>query len=487
MPINPRDLDEFLARIKAELDDPDLIANPFLSLVKPTEENLKKYYVFKPQSRLWLAISMVSVYPRILARVAYSSAISIARWSENHKWNINKTSKAHNLYISHFTYAQSPRSDDIFFGKNTQNSKDLVFYLNSTKERGFRIQDGYAAAGKRNVVVNTKSLGIIETLNMHRKQFRISNKLFLLALSNSTYILLQKRLLLHLSIFQHSRQTTANLITKVRLSELMSNCQPKNLILTIEGHAHEAMIIKLRDTSFAETRVIGFQHAPIVPGQFSFYRLLKDFKPSDLLLTCGKITERQISKLLPGLPTKVLGSLKSIEITSPLKDLSTLNVMGAVEGTFESLHSFIHIFNGLAILLPHVQFTLRIHPALAPDIARKQLKNLIKSSNLKISTNTLAEDLKNAHVTIFRSSAVGLEGLAYACLPVHFDAEKNGFLNPLSLIEYPKFEFSTIEELAEFLQSYPLAKNGTIDFREDCFKVIKNYYLPMQNLNLLID
>ena len=107
--------------------------------------------------------------------------------------------------------------------------------------------------------------------------------------------------------------------------------------------------------------------------------------------------------------------------------------------------------------------------------------------NLKISTDTLTNDLNNSHVTIFRSSAVGLEGLAYASLPVHFDAEMDGLLNPLSQINFPKMEFSDVDELTEFLKGWPLMRNNSPEFRLESSKVVKDYYFPMKDINLLID
>lgn len=487
MSTNPWDLDEFLSQIKADFSDLDLVANPFLSLVKPTEENLKKYYVFKPESRLWFVIKAIGVIPGILRNILYSAAISIVKTTENRNWDLDPIKKSHNLYISHFTYAQSPQADDLFFGKNSQNSDDLVFYLNSTRENSNSIQKRYSDLGKLNVVVNTKSLGLFQTIKVHGRQLHISLKLLFLAQSNSHYTLFQRRLLLNISISQHSRGAMANLFTKERLTELLSKCHPENIILTAEGHAHEAMIIKLRDTNFPGVRIVGFQHAPIVPGQFSFYRLLKMFKSTDLLLTTGTITKELVYKVLPGLQTRVLGSPKSIEIIPQYKNLTTMNVLGAVEGTYESLQSFIHMFNKLSRLLPDFQFILRLHPALPKDVAQKLLKSLNSSTNLRISTNTLTNDLNDSHVTIFRSSAVGLEGLAFASFPVHFDAEMDGLLNPLSQINFPKMEFSDVDELTEFLKGWPLMRNNTPEFRLESSKVVKDYYFPMKDINLLID
>lgn len=487
MHINPKDLDQFLTQIKTTFNNSDLVANPFLSLVKPTAENLEKYSVLRPQSKLWFVMSIIGMLPMILARIVYSASISIASIPENRNWDVKNIKKTCNLYISHFTYAQSPSSDDLFFGKCIRPTEDTVFYLNSTRENGVSIQKSYLATGKVNVVLNTKSLGLLKMLNMHRKQFQITFQLFSLVVARNQYTLFQKRLLIRMSIFQHSRQTTANLVTKVRLSEVISTCSPKNLVLTIEGHAHEAMVLHLRDTYFSDVSVVGFQHAPIVPGQFSFYSLLKEFRATDLLLTCGKVTHDLISKVLPDLSIKILGSPKSVGFASPLKSETTINVLGAVEGTSESLITYIVLFNRLSKLLPTMQFLLRLHPALPPSTSRKLLEGLFTSDNLKVSTNSLAVDLNNAHVTIFRSSAVGLEGLAYAALPVHFDTEKNGYLNPLSQVECPKKAFSSVEELAEFLKGYPLTLNNTADFREECVRVNINYYFPMEDINLLID
>jgi len=486
MSFDPRGLDEFLSRIKTDFNDSDFIANPFLSLVKPTEENLKKYFVSQPESRLRFGIEVLGVLPRILLNIAYSAAISIAKFSENHNWNIDGIKKSHNLYISHFTYAQSPQNDDVFFGKNSRDPAGTVFYLNSTRKNGFEVQKSYSDLGKLNVVVNTKSLGLLQTLLVQIRQIPNSFKLLFLALSNSSYTLIQRRLLLKLSISQHSRQTMANLFTKVRLSEIISKSRPENIILTIEGHAHEAMVINLRDTDFPDMRIVGFQHAPIVPGQFSFYRLLKAFNSKDLVLTCGNITNEMISRDQPSLPIRILGSTKSIKIAPSLKSLTTMKVLGAVEGTLESLQSFIILFNELSNLLPDKHFVLRIHPALSQGVVQKLLNSKSTSINLTISTNPLTEDLNNSHVTIFRSSAVGLEGLAFASLPVHFDAETNGLLNPLSQINYPKIEFSNVEDLANFLKTWPLSRNNAEEFRAESLRVVNEYYFPMQDINLLI-
>jgi len=70
---------------------------------------------------------------------------------------------------------------------------------------------------------------------------------------------------------------------------------------------------------------------------------------------------------------------------------------------------------------------------------------------------------------------------------VHFDAETNGLLNPLSQINYPKIEFSNVDDLAKFLKAWPLTRNNAEEFRTESLHVVNEYYFPMQDINLLID
>ena len=43
------------------------------------------------------------------------------------------------------------------------------------------------------------------------------------------------------------------------------------------------------------------------------------------------------------------------------------------------------------------------------------------------------------------------------------------------------------DELAEFLRDWPLMRNNTPDFRRASSEVVKNYFYPMKDINLLID
>ena len=483
---DPKELSDFLLRIRKKFKVETLDGSPFLHLVKPTSENLVKYKVRYPASKIHFIISLLAAFPRIILLIINSLVISLLRTQENFKWTPIQKKKYRRLIISQFTSVQNPEEQDIFYGSNTQTPDSLIFYLNSTRRQAHKIQGDFINAGKSNVIVNSKSLWILETIKLHLKQMQGSFNLFTYAVFNSENSIIERRLLIEASVFQHARSTIANQITKVRLTQVLKACNPAEIVMMTEGHAHEAMILNLRNKEFSSIRILGYQHAPIVPGQFALRHLLNQFDEDDILLTCGATTQRVIQTNHPNLKVKILGSLKSKSSVDKPKDSKCLEVLGIVESTRESLIEFVSLFNFLATSIPNVEFTLRIHPGLERHNSAQILKKLRRLKNLRVSVGTLLEDLQRSHIGVFRSSAVGLEGLAFGVLPVHFDATHLGYLNPIEFTKMQKIEFSDPKILADFLREMPLADISNHAFQEECSSVLTDYFYPLRTIKSLI-
>jgi len=484
--IDPKKLNDFLSKIGQTFESESLDGNPFLHLVKPTSENLRKYQLKFPLSKVYLFLSVLAVFPRIIFLVINSLAISVARTRENFRWALKLENEYERLIISQFTSAQNPDQDDIFYGSNTQDPNSVIFYLNSTRHQAHKIQSNFINAGKENVVVNTKSLWLSGIIKIHIGQMKGSFELLTSAAFYSTNSIVERRLLIEASVYQHARSTIANQITKVRLTQLLLECNPADIVLMTEGHAHESMVLNLRNRNFPSTRILGYQHAPIVPGQFSFWHLLDGFDKEDILFTCGATTQHVIKMTHPNLKVKILGSLKFKVTTHHSNDSKSLKVLGVVESTRESLIEFVSLFNFLANSIPSVGFTLRIHPGLDQRTSNQILKKLETLKNLRISMETLVEDLQRAHIGVFRSSAVGLEGLAFGVLPVHFDESHFRYLNPLEYTKMHKYEFSDRKILLEFLKKIPLNLDSSQSFEEECIEVLSDYFYPMKSITSLI-
>jgi hypothetical protein len=483
---DPKELNDFLLRILKKFNVETLDGSPFLHLVKPTSENLVKYKLRYPASRVYFAISVLAAFPRIILLIINSLAISLLRTQENFKRTPIQKKHYRRLIISQFTSAQNAEEQDIFYGSNTQTSDTLIFYLNSTRRQAHKIQADFINAGKSNVIVNSKSLWMLEIIKLHLKQVKGSFSLLTYAVFNSENSIIERRLLIEASVFQHARSTIANQVLKVRLSQVLRDFIPAEIVMMTEGHAHEAMILNLRNKEFTSIRILGYQHAPIVPGQFALWHLLNQFDEDDMLLACGATTQRVIQTNHPNLKVKILGSLKSKSSVDKPKNSKFLEVLGVVEGTRESLIEFVSLFNFLATSIPNVEFTLRVHPGLERHNSVQILKKLVKLKNLRVSTGTLSEDLQRSHIGVFRSSAVALEGLAFGVLPVHFDATHFGYLNPIEFTKLTKVEFSDPKILADFLRKMPLADISNQSFQDEFRSVLKDYFYPLRMITSLI-
>ena len=484
---NPIDLDKFLCEIRERYTPQNIAPNPFFYLVKPTQENLGKYRLNGKNTKSRLTLDLILFPPLVFGLFVKSLLIAVLKKRESSSFNVENLVKSKILIISHFTHAQRVERKDIFFGSQRIFEENHIFYLNSTRLDGREVNQQYAKVGKLNQTINTKSLGFFQTIRLHFTQNRLMFNLISLALGKSEFTIGQKRLLIKAAKWQHHRSTIANLVLRNRILAVLERIQPENIVLTIEGHSHESMIFEIRNSKFKNTKIIGVQHAPIVPGQFSFFRLIGSFSKLDVLLTSGVTPKELVLNKVPSVRVEILGSPKSIEHKPVINTSSKELILGAVEGTSGSLREFINLFNDLATQLPQICFVLRLHPAIDVREANREIKKLLQLKNLSVSKGSLSEDLSQSRIVIYRSSAVGIEALAYSAIPIHFDSSGQNLLNPISELMHLPTGFSNsleiVRHIKEILRDEKLQEMVNYDF----FKVFCGYYSPLEDINLLID
>ena len=487
MMYRPNDLDDFLFRIRGQYPHQNTTPNPFFYLVKPTEENLVKYNLRGKNSRFRLILDFIFFLPLVSIALVKSLSIAIVRINESRSFHVEDNNESKSLIISHFTYAQKIEDGDIFFGSQEIFEENHTFYLNSTRLDGREIHQRFSKAGKLNQTINTKSLGFFQTIRIHFSQNALMFSIMRLALSKSSFSVDEKRLLLKAARWQHHRSTIGNLVLRERIRAVLKRIQPNEIVLTIEGHSHESMILDLRNSEFRDIKIVGVQHAPIVPGQFSFFRLISNFTELDVLLTSGVTPKNLVLDKVPHVSVKILGSPKSMTRKPSVVSSSKEMILGAVEGTTESLETFINLFNDLAPRLPQIRFVLRLHPAISDRESNRKLKKLGAFENLSVSKNTLFDDLCNSKMVIFRSSAVGIEGLAYSAIPIHYDPSGQNFLNPISNMKLGVAFFSKSQEIIDFIEGALRKENSRVLEIYDTFTLFNDYFSPLKNIKGLID
>jgi hypothetical protein len=486
LPLDFGTLDKFLFETREFIKNRDIQANPFFHLVKPTEENISKYRFYKTESRLFLIFDTFFLLPRIVIEVLCASAISIF-------WNTYKSQSqvatgipCDSLFLSHYTYAQSRCDKDLYFGSAADSSNSCVFYLNHTRENTKQILAGLMKTKRARIFVNAKTLSLLPTLKTQLRQSKVSWSLFKYALCREGLLVSQRRILLRGARYQHSRPTQANLILRNKMMALTSSLQPKRLIFTLEGHAHEVMLINLREEFFSHTQIVAYQHAPVVSSQLNIKRVASMLRSSDLILTSGLRTKIFFLEASPIARIEILGSQKARVFEYHPKDESHLRVLLAPEATREPLIEISRLARNLAINIPNVLFTIRLHPDTGSKLGRLVKKMLKDCTNAQISELELDADLKSSHVTIFRSSAAAIEGLAFGSLPIHFELGGSGNLNPLYGTQDSVPAFYEYEGLVEYLNALNISKCNSKEKQREFFEIFTQYFTELQNFNDLI-
>ena len=71
----------------------------------------------------------------------------------------------------------------------------------------------------------------------------------------------------------------------------------------------------------------------------------------------------------------------------------------------------------------------------------------------------MESDLKSAHLCIYRSSAVGIEGLQYGVIPGHYSSLVNGDIDPIRLADFDHLRIDNPETLVKELNKFSQTAN----------------------------
>lgn len=307
------------------------------------------------------------------------------------------------------------------------------------------------------------------------------------SLGDNSLSIEKRRILTRAAYFQHGRSTMANLVLKSRLSETILRVKPKILVLTIEGHAHEKIVVDVSRSLIKNIKIVGYQHAPIVPGQLNLFRIISNFYPDDYFVTTGEVTKSLAVAHKPNCIVEILGSVKAKQFEYQQKNSGKVQALVSPEGTKESLLKFIDLVNEIAPILPNIRFVLRYHPAL-DRVALGMIKSrLLPVSNIVNSSSSLSEDLRQSHLVLFRSSAIGIEGLCYGAFPMHINQEGDDALNPLIYCGVETTNFQLTSEIIRFIEKFDLRLTQDETFQIECYEIFNRYFGKLRKITSVID
>jgi hypothetical protein len=215
----------------------------------------------------------------------------------------------------------------------------------------------------------------------------------------------------------------------------------------------------------------------VVPSQYSFYKNL-ELVPDDVNINVtGRSMIKQILELtnVSSQRIKIIGSSKYKEMVKINKTAKSKNltVLFAPEGFMSSFAEFASIAEYCANTLKDFNFIIRAHPASVKYKTKITQRYLSKNTNIVLSSSSLKDDLSKSDICIYRSSAVGVEGMQYGIIPIHFSRKIDGSVDPIRSEDFVHHRVDDKSNLATILEEY--RKMSTKDFSKMQSQAIKSF------------
>ena len=215
------------------------------------------------------------------------------------------------------------------------------------------------------------------------------------------------------AIFDSFSKTAVNSLRIHRqVQHLVKEYNPKFVVVTYEGHAWERLAFAAARSSNSSVKCIGYQHSAVFRLQHAIRRSLAQRFNPDIIFCSGVVgkSKLDIAVGLKSIPKFVLGSNRSID-NFPLKN--TKEFMNAKldsclvmpEDDISECNILFEFSIECAKELPNVKFIWRLHPLVTFSSLTKLNKKLRKlPSNVFLSNDTLAEDIKKCNIALYRGT-----------------------------------------------------------------------------------
>jgi hypothetical protein len=473
--------------IKDMFREEEIKFSPYLHPDKTAQEKLSKYpslttdfnflsitvYKTKFTVRLLKDLLMPIVY-HLYNRPAFKLS------------NQNVLGNVETIFISHYTHKGIEVLDqDFYFGdlpKHTKkrSSENLVLFINHTRARSIELSSNHNGIySKPRKILLPKTANNKTFIRIYLNQIKLFCRVFIEANRNTKVNNIKQIYLFELALQQLSRSAFIQQCLIYNILEICRKCEPSKIMLTYEGHSYETFLARKIDKTFVNMEIGVYQFSIPVATQTSFFKNLELLPSKAVIYVSGEIPAKQIKNhtTLRKNRIQVLGSYKNRKksLNRFIKG-KKLTVLIAPEGSRTSLTEFVVLLGHLIEALPAVNFILRAHPA-SSSYALDILTKLIgPNSNKFLSDDTLENDLRVAHICIYKNSVVGIQGLQFGVLPIYFSYENSGAADPISLsyLSHPRFNSheELIGELERFQHSTRLR---SIYLRTNLNKVFNRY------------
>jgi hypothetical protein len=475
-----------LNQIRRSRREAEFVANQFVTISKPTPENLAIYNYtvgrFDSTRQFFFLISR--------SLLTCLTLITVPLYLRKRE-GISPRGKR-SIFISHFfsNYQEHSGGADPFFGQLPELSRlsglepEIMYIDQESSNFGARVVS--TVSGSPYKVIGIQKLDF-DYISLLFRNFILAIRLFKDGLKLHNRVL--RSVLLRVAASQVSRATFRNQILAREIVREIDSSDVEEIWITVEGHAYERAIISSISNKSSGVRINLYQHAAITPAQMGIFDLLADFGSSVHFFLSGKITFDYFKKHFPSLAgnMKIAGSSKAVDVIS-IENLpasqNRKSLLFLPEGTAESAFSMVQLAIDFSRLDRSRELVIRFHPN-TPRVAIKKVHILLNQSDIEISTIALADDFKRSFACVYRSSATVIEALPFDILPVHFASENEFDLDCLALADLTYPRITTARLLFELLGGDQFHSSSKLfSPSEDFVKYSRDYFTPWVNGSL---
>lgn len=248
-----------------------------------------------------------------------------------------------------------------------------------------------------------------------------------------------------------------NMRLGLMISGAIKTIKPKAILFTFEGHGWERITAAHAHKMNPPCHVMGYHHTVLFPSQKALNFSYGKGADPDHIFTAGKITCAQIKKESNFESISVLGSVRANSAPPQKTTKVKFNTDGACliapEGDWSEVIIMAEMTIATALLMPEMDFILRLHPVLKHHQVRRRLKNPIPP-NFIISNKTLMDDFKRSSWLCYRGSTMGFEAILAGLRPIYLNPDHQVHYNDPMLSEM-KFrrQANTPAQLCELLKT----------------------------------
>ena len=472
----------------------DVALSPILSISKPIPEVIKKKQrIIQNVTKEKYYSYIVTFIPCILINLLVSILHHFYHLQYWRQFPFKKLAKTEIIFVSHYTGQEAKMDEDPYFGTlpqqlNENKRPNLLLYINHNKGNPSNLNLETEAQKSNNLqYILPKTVNTKEFLKLYKSIFGNLKEIIFHVARKGEKSKLEKTLMLELAIQQLGLESMSQTILAKNIEQIVGQTDAKKMVLTYEGHSFETYVANKLKSKIPNLDVCVYQFAPVVPAQNSFFRNLHYLNKNIRVFVSGSQYKENILRRtkLPSSALTVIGSRKNRAEKLSFTGRKDVTVVFAAEGSKDSLMEFINLAFYSSLENPGTTFIVRAHPASA-DYKNELFKKMGNhSSNFYLSKDSLINDLHKATHCVYRSSSVGLEGLMYGVIPIHYAAEMNSVLDPINTLDLPHLQLTDIDtfnqKIKEISKSHiEIDEQQLKDYRE----VFNGYFEPLK-LNIL--